>query len=320
LSQHSVQRLRDLPSFRLNLGFVCQEVVMRQIVAVLTLGATAFLSGRLDAADSRSGKPSSLVEAAAFSPQSGETPVGKIETLSAASSVSGGPIPIGVESDVYCTGWLGELEEPFTGNIGAAEAMDHQASFVQGDVVYLDIGAKNGVNAGQEYWICRGERLVHKWDDPSTDIGRIYQTPGRLRVICVQEETSIAEIVLSCADIGIGDRLLPFEPVPIPLARRTRPMTSCDAPNGKAGGHIVEVKDYATPAATDSVVYLDLGENEGLSAGDFMTVYRPRTVLSSTVRTVLGEVAILSTKSHTSIAIVTLTVDSMQAGDWVELK
>ena len=97
-------------------------------------------------------------------------------------------------------------------------------------------------------------------------------------------------------------------------------MTSCDAPNGKAGGHIVEVKDYATPAATDSVVFLDLGENEGLSAGDFMTVYRPRTAVAGSVRTILGEVSILATKSHSSIAIVTLTVDSMHAGDWVELK
>jgi hypothetical protein len=292
---------------------------MRQLVAVLTLGATAFLSGRLEAADSRSAKPSSLGEAAAFSPQSAEPPA-KIETLSASASVSVGPIPIGVEADVYCTGWLGEMEEPFTGAIVSAEVMDNQKSFVQGDIVYLNIGARNGVNAGQEYWICRAERLVHKWDDPATDIGRIYRNPGRLRVICAQEEAAIAEIVLSCGEIEIGDTLLPFEPVPIPLARRTRPMTSCDLSNGKAEGHIVEVKDYATPAATDSVVFLDLGENEGLSAGDFMTVYRPRTAVPGSVRTILGEVSILATKSHSSIAIVTLTVDSMHAGDWVELK
>ena len=293
---------------------------MRQLVAVLTLGATAFLSGRLEAADSRSAKTSSLAEAAAFSPQSGETPIGKIETLSATPSVSVGPIPIGVEADVYCTGWLGEFEEPFTGRIASAEAMDNQKSFVQGDIVYLNIGAKSGVNAGQEYWICRPDRLVQKWDDPATDIGRVYRTPGRLRVICTQEEASIAEIVLSCSDIELGDQLLPFEPVPIPLARRTRPTTSCDAPNGKVEGHIVEVKDYATPAATDSVVFLDLGERDGLSAGDFMTVYRPRNAQSTFVRTILGEVSILATKSHSSIAIVTMTVDSMHAGDWVELK
>ncbi|MEO6324457.1 MAG: hypothetical protein ABIT01_13920 [Thermoanaerobaculia bacterium] len=292
---------------------------MRQLVAVLTLGATAFLSGRLEAADSHAAsRPSRLVEAAAFSPQSGETPIGKIETLSATASVSVGPIPIGVEADVYCTGWLGELEEPFTGDISSAELQDNQKSFTQGDLVYLNIGAQNGVNAGQEYWICRPERLVHKWDDPAVDIGRIYRTPGRLRVICAQEDAAIAEIVLSCSDIEIGDRLLPFEPVPIPLARRTRPMTSCDGPNGKAEGHIVEVKDYQTPAATDSVVFLDMGENEGLSAGDFMTVYRPRA--TGSIRTILGEVSILATRSHTSIAIVTLTVDSMRAGDWVELK
>jgi hypothetical protein len=293
---------------------------MRQLVAVLTLGATAFLSGRLEAADSRSGKPSSLAEAAAFSPQVSDAPASKIEALSATASVSVGPIPIGVEADVYCTGWLGELEEPFTGDIAAAEAMDNQKSFIQGDILYLNIGSRQGVNAGQEYWICRPEKLVQKWDDPTVDIGRIYRTPGRLRVICAQDDTAVGEVTLSCNEIEIGDRLLPFEPIPIPLARRTRPMTSCDTPNGKALGHIVEIKDYVTPAAGDTVVFLDLGENEGLSAGDFMTVFRPRYMASGAVRTVLGEVAILTTKSHSATAIVTLTGDSMRAGDAVELK
>ena len=34
------------------------------------------------------------------------------------------------------------------------------------------------------------------------------------------------------------------------------------------------MKDRATPVGTDSVVFLDLGEEDGLYPGDFLTVYR----------------------------------------------
>lgn len=240
-----------------------------------------------------------------------------MEEVAITSSASQGPLPIGVEQDVYCTGWLGQRDEPMTATILSAEAMDVQTLFSQGDIVYIDIGTSRGCLPGQEYWIVRPGKLVYEDATERDLVGRVYQTPGRLRVICAQEESAVAEITSSCTDIVLGDYILPFEPIPIPLVRRTRPLTSCDPAAGKVAGHIVEVKDYATPIAEQSVVYIDLGEAQGLAPGDFLSVYRVRP---GGVRTMLGELSILTTRSRTATAIVTLMHDNMGVGDLLEPK
>jgi hypothetical protein len=138
-------------------------------------------------------------------------------------------------------------------------------------------------------------------------------------VVCVQETSAILEITHSCEPSYLGDLLIPFEPIPIPLVRASAPLTQCDAPSGKIVGQILEAKDRATPVGTDSVIFIDLGEADGLYPGDFLTVYRKRND-SGTIRTVLGEAAVLWTKARTCVAKVTSMVDYMGAGDFVEMK
>jgi hypothetical protein len=230
-----------------------------------------------------------------------------------------GPLPIGVEADVYCSGYLGSRDETFVGRIVNAEKERNQSMFMVGDVLYLDIGVEAGVQAGMELTIVRPSRLVDRWNSVRESVGRIYMTPGRVRVLCAQEKSSIAEIVYSCNEVEVGDYVAPFEPIPVPLVRRTRPQGICDTPNGKPLGHLVDTRDAVTPVATGTVVFLDLGEQDGLNPGDFLTVFRPSTRAVG-VRTVLGEAAILTTRDRTSVAIVTSMVDYMGVGDAVEIK
>lgn len=246
-------------------------------------------------------------------------------------------MPIGVEADVYCTGWLQDEPDQFPATIVSAELVDSKDSYFQGDIVYLGAGAASGLAAGQEYWIVRPTRTVYHWGSITETIGHIDETPGRLRILCAQEETAIGEIVLSCSDIRIGDAVLPFEPIPIPLVRRTAPLTSCDPVTGKVTGHIVDTYDHGTPIAATTVVFLDIGEMDGVMPGDFFAVFRyptnvttqvtlgevsaaPRTSAYDSIRTMLGEAAILTTRKTTSVAIITSMRDTMYAGDRVELK
>lgn len=230
-----------------------------------------------------------------------------------------GPLPVGAEVDVYCSGYLGEPDERPAGRIVSAEREMSQTLFMTGDIMYLDIGSDDGVQAGMEFTVARPERLVNRWGSVRDVVGRVYLTPGRVRVICAQERSSIAEIVYACSDLELGDVVTPFEPIPVPLVRRTQPFTQCDTPNGKPIGHIVHTRDAVTPVGTDTVVFLDLGDSDGLNPGDFLTVYRPSTRAEG-VRTVLGEAAILTTRNRTSVAIVTSMVDTIGIGDAVEVK
>lgn len=229
------------------------------------------------------------------------------------------PLPIGVEADVYCTGWIDEPGTVFPATIFSAERIDSKKGFVEGDVVYVDAGTNQGLAAGQEFWIVRPQRTVYHAGSVTDVLGRILLTPGRVRILCAQEDAAIGEIVLSCSDVNVGDDLLPFEPVPIPLVRRTAPLSSCDPLTGKVSGHIVDDFDTVTAIATSSVVFLDVGEDDGLMPGDFFSVYRVPSG-DRAVRIVLGEAAILTTRKKTSVAIITSMRDTMYVGDRVEMK
>lgn len=227
--------------------------------------------------------------------------------------------PVGWEDDVYCAGWIGAMEEPVTGRLVAAEFEDSRHMFGVGDVIYSDVGARQGLKPGHELQLIRPAHEVYEVGSLFATVGRFYNAVGRARVVCVQEGTAILEITDSCEPAFLGDLLIPFEPIPIPLVRASAPLTQCDPPSGKLVGRIVEAKDRATPIGTDSVVFLDLGEEDGLYPGDFLTVYRNRGD-GSTIRTLLGEVAVLWSKAGTSVAKVTSMVDTMGVGDFVELK
>ena len=293
---------------------------MRQPLQVLTLGCVLAADALIAA------------EPAAQAPQ-------KVEQMaSPRPSAVSAPKPIGIEADVYCTGWLADEPEAFPATIVSAELVDSKDSFIEGDVLYLDAGASTGLAAGQEFWIVRPSRTVYRWESVTDRVGRVSETPGRVRILCVQETTAIAEIVLSCSDTRIGDRVLPFEPIPMPLVRRSPPLASCDPKTGKVTGHIVDVHDAITPLHIDTVVYLDIGEMDGILPGDFVSVFRyptnvttqvtmgevampaPKTATYDSIRTTLGEAAILTTRKTTSVAIITSMRDTMYVGDRVELK
>lgn len=282
---------------------------MRHPLAALTAGILLAATPVVRAAD---GSRSALTR------ESATVDAPRLEVVRAPQTVSG-PIPIGVEADVYCSGYLGETNEVFPGAIVSAEKDKSQTFFMKGDIVYLDIGAEDGVRAGAELTVVRPRLAANRWGLVGNFVGRVYETPGRVRVICAQERSSIAEISYGCADAEVGDFVIPFEPVPVPLVRRTQIVTTCDAPNGKVTGYIVETRDGETPIGTDSTVYLDLGEADGLSPGDFLTVYRA-SGRAKDVRTILGEASILTTRNRTSVAIITLMSDTIGVGDAVELK
>lgn len=286
---------------------------MRHLLILALACATA---GVLDAASPAARPGSAPLREAAPLPQ--ESP-GQIEIVAPVTSVSTGPIAIGVDADIYCSGFLGDVEEQFPARVVGAEAVDLQRIFFQGDVLYVDIGVNRGAVPGQEFWIVRPAGLVTAAQSDTKTIGRIWETPGRLRIICAMEEESIAEIVQSCDPAVIGDRLLPFEPIPIPLVRRSRTVTSCDPPSGKLSGHIVASFDRVTPIGQESIVFLDRGELDGLTPGDFLTVYRFGTAAGA-VRTILGEAAVLTTRNRSAVAKIVSMSGLMGVGDEVELK
>ena len=52
------------------------------------------------------------------------------------------PLPIGVEADVYCSGWIGDVDDTFPASIFSAELINSKQGFLEGDIVYINAGTK----------------------------------------------------------------------------------------------------------------------------------------------------------------------------------
>jgi hypothetical protein len=228
------------------------------------------------------------------------------------------PFPLGSSSDVYCFATLipDGTEFPFT--IKSAERIEMQDHFSEGEVVYIDGGVNQGVAAGDRFFIMHEERPL-KHPVSGHDMGIVYSQKGQLKVLCAQEDTAIAEITLACDPVGIGDLLQPFQPIPVPLVVAPDPSTRCDLPNGNPTGYLVYAKDDVIDSGKDQLMFVDLGEAEGVYPGMFATVFRENPV-SGMPRLVMGEVGILTVGENYSTARITQGWAPVEVGDRIELK
>lgn len=248
------------------------------------------------------------------------------------------PQPLGFESDIYCFGYLGELSESFPFRVSGAESSAEQTDFITDDLLYVNGGIDKGLKVGDEFWVLTPQQEVFH---PVTgkSMGRFYQYRGRATVYSVEARAGIVRLTSACTDVPIGAYLKPFEPVPIPLARKSPPAVAGDPPSGKARGRVVFTQDGIVALGSGHVVVLDLGASSGVSAGDFVTIYRqvwgeefgvrpigsywitlPPPPGVSVPRTYLGEAAILMAGDRWAVARLTDSFRLIEVGDEFELK
>jgi hypothetical protein len=219
---------------------------------------------------------------------------------------------------VYCFARVFQDDGVFPFTITSAERIEYQDHFSEGEVVYIDGGEEEGVRAGDRFFIFHRRRQL---DHPVSGhkMGRVYNTAGQVKVLCAQEHTSIVEITLACDPIGVGDLLLPFETIPVPLVVDPDPSDRCDTPNGKPTGYIVFNKDDIIETGSENLVMIDLGNSEGLYPGQFATIFRENPV-KGMPRLVIGELGVLTVWDGYSTAKITRGWAPVHVADRIEIK
>jgi hypothetical protein len=260
----------------------------------------------------------------------------------AAAGKGGVPTPLGTQDDIYCSGFIGapdeqfgysvigseyevlspQLMNPVYGNVegifGTVDTVKYKMT--TGDIVYLDGGRAAGLSPGMQFTaVAPGKVVRHPVSRDA--LGRQYNYTGRVRVLSVQEDSAIAEIVQSCDGILVGMPLKPFEPEPIPLARRgmVRPVsqpTSAEALDNAPV--IVSSPAEIVSLGQDHVVFIDRGEEDEVLPGDIFTIYRMNRPSQPPV--VLGELAVLSVRAHTAIGKILESRYPVYVGDRLERK
>lgn len=253
------------------------------------------------------------------------------------------PVPLGYEADIYCTAYVGELDEEFPFRIVGSEydylsphlvklrERDAEGLFGKvgtekyglalGDVIYLDGGRAEGLSAGE---LLTAVQPRDKLRHPETDevLGRIYAYQGRVRVLSVQEETSIAEIVHLCTPIPVGAALKYFQPEPVPL-RRITPLRPANYPapyeelDGAAAiigsvDNLITGSQLVTLGA-GYLVLIDRGAAQDVVPGDIYTIYRRGREGFPPI--VLGELGVLSVFEGTALARILRSRYAIYVGD-----
>ena len=265
-------------------------------------------------------------------------PTQTVTRVGPAPGVELAPQPLGYESDLHCFGYLGQPNETFPVRVIGAENIAEQVDFMSSDRLYLNAGYDHGLKVGDEFWLITPQEVVVH---PLTgkDLGRFYEYRGRAVIESVEARTATATISGSCTDIPMGSFLKPFEPIPIPLARKSPPARAGDPPSGKVRGRIISTRDGIVAVGADHTVLVDLGVADGIEPGDFLTIYRYaigreygiRPVGAYWVnvppppgvfipRTYLGEIGVLAVGDRWAVGRVTDSYRLIEVGDEVELK
>jgi LysM repeat protein len=305
-----------------------------QVAPVQNL-AQAAAAGTAGPAEARVGTP-----AAAETSQPEPPP--QVAGVESAIKATSPPVPLGWESDIYCSGYIGDFGEQFPyaivgsefddltptlnptyrrgelrGNLGRNTA---KVNLFTGDIVYLNGGGRQGLSPGLLFTIVGGGLpVVH----PVTaePFGSFYRYAGRVRVLSVQEDTAIGEIVHSCDGVRLGDRLQPFEPEPVPLGRTT-PMRPVNLPVSgdklRDAPAIVYARDNVISLGQDHVVFIDRGSEQNVTPGDVFTIYRAND--RGLPPLLLGELAVLSVQKRSATAKITESRYTIFVGDRLDPK
>ena len=262
------------------------------------------------------------------------------------------PVQAIKDSDIYCSGIVTVEAVPRDTYLITGEGSNYKVTFAQGDLVYINKGADQGLKVGDEFLVIRQEKdpLRFKWFawQPSLlrAMGTNYQDMGRLRVLHVGPNVATAEIVFSCGYMQRGDIILPLVPRPVPPVKEKAKFDPFVPPSGKDVAMVVIAKDFAQEVGDHNIIYVNLGSGQGVKVGDYFRIFRYNGTQAETAyqtygmaykvygfgstprryrwdelpREILGEGIVLRVSPNSSTVLITYSARQIYTGDYVELE
>jgi hypothetical protein len=263
------------------------------------------------------------------------------------------------DSDLYCSGFIRMAEVPRDLKIIGVFGTDGGALASEGDYIYLSQGSEDGVANGSMYRVVRPTRQIEKQEGRTRrqrELGMHYLDVAQVVVVVAQPDFSLARVYRSCDVVELGDWVMPFEVLEAPVVPTPRTFGPFMTVTGDIKGSIVTtlgtLLNFGTVfkgtsivpgvqsgdlaalekgiAFEGTVVYIDVGEQDGVRVGDQFIVFQ-RTNLDNRLYTLpeetrllrqerraVGELIVLKTGERASTALVTYAADALSAGDPVE--
>jgi len=182
--------------------------------------------------------------------------------------------------------------------------------FGKSDLLVISGGTKAGVLLGQRFFVRRP--VPFGTNSPSED--HSIHTSGWIRVVAVNDTTSIAAVEFTCSEISQDDYLEPFV-VPLVPDDAVRNDASGEL-NFAVLGHVMYRTDELNAAGTGDFILIDRGSDLDTALGTRFAVYRDLQVGGLPLASV-GEGIIVSVGKRMSVMRITAARDAVQSGDFV---
>jgi hypothetical protein len=283
---------------------------------------------------------------------------GLILAVSGAVASAQDQVPVPIENDLYCSGSVTTESVPRSSYIITGEESNYRIAFYYGDYVYINRGGEQGAQVGQEFSVMRAvsDPIDIQWSKWQYAIlhkmGTVWEDEGRIRIVVVNRDTSIAQVVRSCDIMQRGDIIVPFTERLAPPMKSEANFDRFAPPSGKAKAMLIVGKKFQQQMGDNDIAYVNLGRDQGVRVGDYFRIFRytgtehetafqtKRTAFdiegsegnlgmgsaprkwdwNNTPREVLGEGVVIRTGPNSATMLVTFTLREVFPGDYVEVE
>ncbi|HMJ09312.1 MAG TPA: hypothetical protein VK468_09925 [Pyrinomonadaceae bacterium] len=217
------------------------------------------------------------VAIAAFSGANAQskTRVAPVPTERPASEAPIRDLPVAERNNLYCAGYV--QKGPIDTSRKIVGAVDEQDGFLysQNNFMYINAGANKGVQVGDMMSVVRPRGQVKtRWTNKGR-LGFYVQEVGAVEVVAVKAEVSAVRVRTSCDNIVLGDLVQPSQVRVSPMHAQRPAIDLFRDPSGKAMGRLFMARDNVDLIGKENIVYIDLGAEDNVQVGDYLTIFRP---------------------------------------------
>lgn len=187
------------------------------------------------------------------------------------------------------------------------------------DKVYLKFRKSTQPAVGDRFFIFRTSLLI-KHPLTKKDVGYLNTILGILEITYVAPDHAIAIVRSSYESIAPKDKLLPYK-------KRSEEIALHDGTEPKKGSIILS-RGHTRLIADGQIVFIDLGENDEIKAGNRFEVFRQpeaEDLLAGDESKIMlkvqpiGELLVLAVEQETAAALVTKSLNEFMPGEKIRL-
>lgn len=182
------------------------------------------------------------------------------------------PMRVAEGNNVYCAGYVTSSSIDTSSRlIGGYNEQDGWL-YSQGQFVYINTA---GAKVGDRFAVVRPRGQVNtKWSSKGS-LGMYVEEVGSVEVVRVKGDHAVAKVHRSCDNFLLGDLVRPMESREVPMFVERPALDLFADPSGKAKGRLFMARGNQEALSRENIVYVDLGAEDSVKVGDYMTVFRP---------------------------------------------